>query len=877
MTSSPTWLGVLVKFNQNYDQDPECLFTGANWAPNLNGSELIWAYDGTYWGIPKYQTYDVLNYWIAKTGYDGDFVAPEIVASPGASVRCFGAPQPVSEWNFEDGTCRDAYGTADGTLIGDAYIEAGQLVLSGYGYMESQFLQKNISPNKTLEVGLYLDSTFQHGGSPVSLFNTVTGDFDALVYGQVQAFTWFPYSNNDERIPTMGPRSQTELDGDVNQLVKLTFVQVENVGMSIYRNGQEIESAPTNGTFILYPGDKSKIFLGILGTNSQVSQGFISARIEYARLYDFALTESQVRLTHAFQDEYSAPCLQDSRILYISPSGSGDGNDQANPTNLYRLVNSRRVIAPGTAILFMYTDSFHSYMGTWKLPSNVTLEGNFDRYWRKIPTASQTQISFFPEHLSVPHPNQPGSVTSQWMGIDLSNVHHVTIRDLVINNGGLPSRRQVENVGHTLYGIRIENCTNIRIERVQFASAVAGDANPAVDLTQVAVSGMNGSNAQNFTGGAAGNALFPGGYSGGRGAMTGEGSGEKGRSFIPAGTPAGTTPLPCIDTACRPIIGGACPTRFRGDDGGNGTSGDNGNPGISYFSNAEAFISNYYFPTAGRNGTAGAAGSGGGGGGAGGDPPGSTNLGGGGGGGGAGGQGGGGGGGGFGGGGNFGIFVSGCQGCVYTDVFDYDVYDDSLTSTLGMGGQPSDGMDGSEGGDGGYGGLGALGNSPAPCSNFGGSGGFGGKGGRGGNGGKGEDGSLSMSTLLYPNSTIQATGYLNSSNLGYWKANSTFCTNSIISLKSVGTPPRIWGNLTSGRFIRDLTPATSNSSASAVEVGIFYDQIGNYPVQLENVTHTNVINIYTDRDLPAVSTPAVFFWEFIRDYYPEIRGQAFSS
>eukprot|EP01119_Soliformovum_irregulare_P010538 TRINITY_DN259_c5_g1_i1.p1 TRINITY_DN259_c5_g1~~TRINITY_DN259_c5_g1_i1.p1 ORF type:complete len:666 (-),score=136.72 TRINITY_DN259_c5_g1_i1:31-1863(-) len=415
---------------------PEAAPASGEWAPNFRqGENLVWSsvQDGAVWGTNEDFEFNILNYYIGLNSEPiPPFVAPEIKANPGASLSCFETPLPVAEWTFEDGTCKDTYNRAPGFLRGDARIEAGQLILNGNGYMETDFLGINITQAKTFEVGLYLDTIYQHGGSPMTLINTQTGQYDAISYGQsAQGSWWIDTENQTRNYPSSTTSEQDRTI--VNQLIRLTFVYktFDNNRIDVFRNGQQVDVMVTSPDNLLeFPGDFSKVLLGRRGYETQ--NAFISARIEYARLYNFAATNDDMR------SMFGIACTESTSTLWLSPDTSDspytDGKSQETAGAAYLLMETN--LPAGTTYL-LQTGIHDSIWSPLSVGSGVTIEGNFNENWQKIPDASATTIHLKSNYMTVSHPLQNLS-TDHFTGFLLQNVRDVTFRDLVIPSKTYP-------------------------------------------------------------------------------------------------------------------------------------------------------------------------------------------------------------------------------------------------------------------------------------------------------------------------------------------------------------------------------------------------------------------------------------------------------
>lgn len=103
-------------------------------------------------------------------------------------------------WSFNDGTGRDAVGSAHGTLLNGAAIDQGRLVLDGVNdYLRSSTIDTNISV-RTLVVWVSLANLSQQAGSALSLVTpTGTDVFDGIVYAERVPNQWMNGSSFFDR------------------------------------------------------------------------------------------------------------------------------------------------------------------------------------------------------------------------------------------------------------------------------------------------------------------------------------------------------------------------------------------------------------------------------------------------------------------------------------------------------------------------------------------------------------------------------------------------------------------------------------------------------------------------------------------------------
>eukprot|EP01119_Soliformovum_irregulare_P015144 TRINITY_DN4220_c0_g1_i4.p1 TRINITY_DN4220_c0_g1~~TRINITY_DN4220_c0_g1_i4.p1 ORF type:complete len:951 (+),score=148.89 TRINITY_DN4220_c0_g1_i4:227-3079(+) len=644
---------------------------GFDWAPNFFSNNIAVSLGISLENV----TQQIINYYVMPQGqldqvqYHRRRQGTSLIISlpgrtTGGDLPCNGAPTPFVEWTFSDNSCSDTYGKVNCTLVGDARIEDGLLLLSGYGYAISDVLGADLGPSKTLEVGLYLDTIYQHYGSPMSIYDSSSGFVDAITYASLLGIEW---EFSTETGPQQASSTTRRPEIVPSTLVKLAFAQNNNT-TTVYRNGQFVYTY--NNTGRIYSGNTSKIALGITNPNKP-SRGYINAQIEYARAYTSSLSADELALITTLPEN-----CQDSNVFYVVTDDmdpNGDGKTQYDPMALSNLQNLSPASLSGKTIRLMSGN--YELGAPFQLPSNVTIEGGFDSNWQKSSNSCDTTLSLIVYDLWSPNqyssqaivdPNDPdGHHTCHAVVVNIDSVSNVEMVDICVQN----TAKDIYSVcsqAMNMYGVRVANSTNITLRRIQVA-------------TNNATSGQNGGNGSPVSsypklggnGGSSNNSVTPT-------PGLGQGGGSPGSS-------ASSCNATCLfqrytgSSACTNAT-----TNYRtGFTGGNGNNGANGTDGSSGNNTLSHRFDFFYFGTFGAMGSNGTDGSGGGGGGVGGVVAGSqVSYGGNGGRGGAGAAGSGGGYGGTPGGSNFGVYVWQCQNCQFFDVYDFTVQDPN-TSLIG--------------------------------------------------------------------------------------------------------------------------------------------------------------------------------------------------
>ena len=237
------------------------------------------------------------------------------------STSGFGAM--VAQWTFEGGSLADSTGNWNNLTLGSgATLSDGRLVLNGVdvdGVAEAKGWIGGTSgfETKTLVSWVSLTSlgTGQSGGGALSLMENQSsgnygGDFDAIAYGEVVTDQWMngsDYLNRTEGSPATG--NGGTLETTTGSLIQMAIVY-DSGTITIYRDGDLYASnSATLATFDL--GADSAVAFG--ARNISVvngASGSLHSEIEEARIYDTALTQSEIQsLVVAVPEPSSAALL----------------------------------------------------------------------------------------------------------------------------------------------------------------------------------------------------------------------------------------------------------------------------------------------------------------------------------------------------------------------------------------------------------------------------------------------------------------------------------------------------------------------------------------------------------------------------------------
>ena len=203
----------------------------------------------------------------------------------------------VHRWSFNDGTANDSVGTAHGTLYGTATITAGRLSLSGSSEnnrMEAT-LGNALGPNKTLVAWFTLTNSDDNSpdGGPLSVGNA---SFDAIVYGELTAGQWMNGSEGWYRTPAGNGGALETLSEPDEIMMVITYDSSAANKIKIYRNGV-LYAEHNQGSLISHAAGE-KVLIGPRSW-SGFNDGYMNGYVDEARIYDKALTASEIAALYA--------------------------------------------------------------------------------------------------------------------------------------------------------------------------------------------------------------------------------------------------------------------------------------------------------------------------------------------------------------------------------------------------------------------------------------------------------------------------------------------------------------------------------------------------------------------------------------------------
>jgi hypothetical protein len=147
---------------------------------------------------------------------------------------------------------------------------------------------------KTLEAWVRLNSLTQRGGGVISIQTPDGNEFDAIVFGEREPGKWMAGSDGFRRTSSFGGPEEVEA---YKQLVHVAITYSEDGVVTGYRNGKPYgKSYKSNGPLTYKAGNAVVIF----GCRHEPAGGnkMLAATVRAARLYDFALSSSEVEASY---------------------------------------------------------------------------------------------------------------------------------------------------------------------------------------------------------------------------------------------------------------------------------------------------------------------------------------------------------------------------------------------------------------------------------------------------------------------------------------------------------------------------------------------------------------------------------------------------
>ncbi len=199
------------------------------------------------------------------------------------------ALDPIAHWDFEKGTT-DLIGGLALTLEGSAKLEKGALLLDGNGFAASLPLPFDLA-EKTLEATVELASLDQAGGGVMTVQDLNGGDFDSIVFAERQAKQWLAGSNGFQRTLDFEAPDDTMA---ATEPVHLVLTYEKDGTIRCFRNGVSWGEPIRKADLHSFQRGKSMVLFGLRHGTAVSGNRALRGRLLEARLYDRALSESEV-------------------------------------------------------------------------------------------------------------------------------------------------------------------------------------------------------------------------------------------------------------------------------------------------------------------------------------------------------------------------------------------------------------------------------------------------------------------------------------------------------------------------------------------------------------------------------------------------------
>ena len=228
------------------------------------------------------------------------------------------APVPIFQFDFENGPS-DQSGQVVGNLLGDAKVSGGRLVLTGRGSALRTGSFPGTLRAKTLETWVVLGNRATRGGSALTVQSADGVRFDGVVFAERQPGKWMAGSDLYNRTRDL---DAPEDDSSAGELVQMAVVYHADGTIQCYRNGKPYGAPYKPSSMQLeYPGAGSQF---LFGNRHSGSDGWLDGAIEEARVYDRALSASEIRV--AFANKPVSVSKEQIRAA-LGPDGRREWND----------------------------------------------------------------------------------------------------------------------------------------------------------------------------------------------------------------------------------------------------------------------------------------------------------------------------------------------------------------------------------------------------------------------------------------------------------------------------------------------------------------------------------------------------------------------
>lgn len=201
----------------------------------------------------------------------------------------------IGHWTFENGAeLEDLTGHFSEIELSGAEVKDGKLHIGNNQWaMTTGYKGPDIGPDKTLVTWIYLDDLNVTKGATLAVNKSSADTFDAIVYAERQPKRWMAGSSFFMRTQDPLPGFEEKETGKLIQLA----VSYENAGgnakVTLYRNGERIGGYTMGPVASWEAGDVEALF-GPRALIGGTAHGWVIARVEDARIYNTALTKTEI-------------------------------------------------------------------------------------------------------------------------------------------------------------------------------------------------------------------------------------------------------------------------------------------------------------------------------------------------------------------------------------------------------------------------------------------------------------------------------------------------------------------------------------------------------------------------------------------------------
>jgi len=206
------------------------------------------------------------------------------------------AQTPLGQWTFEPGNeLKDLSNN-----FGDIALKAGATITNGALNLDNLMWATTTGytgpdiTEKTMVVWLYLDNLETKNGAPLAINKSSGDSFDAMDYAERQPHRFCPGSSNFSRTDDPVPGFEETETGKLFQLAISYANSAGQAHIMMYRNGDLIGDYTKGAIATWTAGDVEAIF-GPRAAIGGTAYGWITCRVEEARLYGSVLSQDQVK------------------------------------------------------------------------------------------------------------------------------------------------------------------------------------------------------------------------------------------------------------------------------------------------------------------------------------------------------------------------------------------------------------------------------------------------------------------------------------------------------------------------------------------------------------------------------------------------------